>query len=65
MKEGKIQIFTGDGRGKSPAALGMALQSAVKGERVVVIQFLKGKSEENEIRDRLEPEIKVGVELYE
>ncbi len=60
MKEGKIQIFTGDGRGKSPAALGMALQSAVKGERVVVIQFLKGRGlQESPFSSRLEPELKL------
>lgn len=58
MEQGKIYIFTGDGHGKSPAALGHALQAACRGERVVIIQFLKGKGlEESEYVRRLEPEI--------
>ena len=41
MDKGMIQIYTGDGHGKSPAALGRAVQAAVKGTNVVIIQFLK------------------------
>ena len=40
---GKIQIFTGEGRGKTPAALGEALMAAALGKQVVIIQFLKGR----------------------
>ena len=55
-----IHIYTGDGRGKSPAALGRAVQAAARGEQVVIIQFLKGKGlEETEFVRRLEPEIKL------
>lgn len=55
---GKIQIFVGEGHGKSPAALGEALMAAAKGKRVVIIQFLKGKGlEESGYQKRLEPEI--------
>lgn len=57
---GKIQIFEGEGHGKSPAALGEALTAAARGKKVVVIQFLKGKGmEESEFQRRLEPEIKI------
>lgn len=57
---GKIQIFTGKGHGKTPAALGEALVAAAKGEHVVVIQFLKGHGLENiYFQKRLEPEIKL------
>ena len=60
MEQGKIHIFTGDGRGKTPAALGCALQAACKGLDVVIIQFLKGKAlEDSEFVRRLEPEIKL------
>ena len=60
MEQGKIHIFTGDGRGKTPAALGSALQAACKGLDVVIIQFLKGKGlEDSEFVRRLEPEIKL------
>ena len=55
-----IHIYTGDGRGKSPAALGRAVQPAARGEQVVIIQFLKGKGlEDTEFVRRLEPEIKL------
>ena len=43
MGKGMIYIYTGDGRGKSPAALGRAVQAAAEGKSVVIIQFLKGK----------------------
>lgn len=60
MKKGMIHIYMGDGRGKSPAALGRAVQTAAEGGAVVVIQFLKGKGfESTEFIRRLEPEIKV------
>lgn len=60
MRQGMIHIYTGDGHGKSPAAMGRALQSACQGESVVIIQFLKGKSwEADEFLKRLEPEIKI------
>ena len=55
-----IQIYNGDGRGKSTAALGYALQSAIAGRNVFVIHFLKGKmATESAFMQRLEPEIKV------
>lgn len=61
MKEkGMIQIYSGEGHGKSPAALGRAVQTACKGEDVVIIQFLKGRGlTESEFVKRLEPEIKI------
>lgn len=59
MKQGKICIYSGDGHGKSPAALGKALQAASQGRQVVIIQFMKGKGlQESEFLKRLEPEIK-------
>lgn len=55
-----IHIYTGDGRGKSPAALGRAVQAAASGEQVVIIQFLKGKGlEDSEFVRRMEPDIKL------
>lgn len=60
MEKGMIYIYTGDGRGKSPAALGRAVQAAIEGKRVVIIQFLKGKGLGDSVfLRRMEPEIKV------
>lgn len=60
MAEGRVFIYTGEGHGKTPAALGIALQYASAGKRTVMIQFLKGKGLENtEFVRRLEPEIRI------
>ncbi|MBQ8189000.1 MAG: cob(I)yrinic acid a,c-diamide adenosyltransferase [Lachnospiraceae bacterium] len=59
MEKGKILIYTGDGHGKTPAALGEALYAASEGKQVIVIQFMKGKGiTESEFTKRLEPEVK-------
>lgn len=60
MGNGLIQIYSGEGHGKSPAALGRAIQTACRGGNVVIIQFLKGRGlAESEFVKRLEPEIKI------
>ncbi|MCM1541624.1 MAG: cob(I)yrinic acid a,c-diamide adenosyltransferase [Blautia sp.] len=60
MANGSVSIYAGDGRGKSPAAIGRAVQAAVAGKHVVIIQFLKGKGlEDSDFLRRMEPEIKL------
>ena len=57
---GRIIAYTGEGRGKTPAAMGDALYNASKGRQVVVVQFLKGKANsEQGILSLLEPGLKV------
>ncbi|MEG1848677.1 MAG: cob(I)yrinic acid a,c-diamide adenosyltransferase [Lachnospiraceae bacterium] len=58
MKQGMVHIYSGDGHGKSSAALGRAVRAASMGENVVIIRFLK-ESEDLEFLKRLEPEIKI------
>lgn len=60
MGNGMIQIYSGEGHGKTPAALGRAIQTACSGGSVVIIQFLKGQGlAESEFVKRLEPEIRI------
>ncbi len=53
LGKGYIQVYTGDGKGKSTAAFGLALRAVGAGMKVVLIQFMKVKgcyAEENGFR---------------
>jgi cob(I)alamin adenosyltransferase len=43
LAKGYTQIYTGDGKGKTSAALGLAFRAAGSGFRSAVIQFMKGQ----------------------
>ena len=40
-EQGNVQVITGDGKGKTTAALGMALTAVARGLKVFMVQFLK------------------------
>ncbi len=42
LEGGRVQVYTGNGKGKTTAALGLALRFACSGRRVYIGQFMKG-----------------------
>lgn len=67
--EGLVMVHTGNGKGKTTAALGMALRAVGYGFKVVMIQFIKGpwKTGEQISAARLAPDfelIKAGKGFY-
>ncbi len=42
--DGRFQIYTGNGKGKTTAALGLAVRAACAGYRVYIGQFMKGRN---------------------
>ncbi len=59
MSKGNVIVYYGEGKGKTTSALGHAIRSASQGKSVIIIQFLKGKNEDEiSFIRRLEPEIK-------
>lgn len=49
LERGTIQVYTGNGKGKTTAALGQALRACGHGLKVVMIQFMKGSSNYGEV----------------
>jgi cob(I)alamin adenosyltransferase len=46
--EGRVIVYTGNGKGKTSAALGTVFRALGHGQRVCMLQFLKGKGEYGE-----------------
>ena len=58
-KWGKIQVYTGNGKGKTTASLGLAIRAAGRNKKVAIIYFDKGGDNygERKILDRLKGEM--------
>lgn len=59
--KGQIQIYTGNGKGKTTAALGLTLRSIGAGKKVFIAQFVKGQeySEVKAIRQYLSQQVEI------
>lgn len=56
---GLIFVFTGNGKGKTTAAIGQAVRAVGQGWKVLIVQFIK-----QVISGEVEPLRKIGVEIY-
>ncbi|OGF01532.1 MAG: cob(I)yrinic acid a,c-diamide adenosyltransferase [Candidatus Edwardsbacteria bacterium RIFOXYD12_FULL_50_11] len=48
--KGMIQVYTGNGKGKTTASLGLALRASGQKKKILMIQFMKGKVNYGELR---------------
>ena len=72
-RTGLLHLYYGDGKGKTTAAMGLALRAMGSGKRVVILQFLKGgKSGEVPLLEQLGAKVyrgkagqKFGVQMNE
>jgi len=56
--KGLLAVFTGNGKGKTTASLGLAFRALGHGQRVCIIQFLKGSWKYGELESaKLFPEL--------
>jgi cob(I)alamin adenosyltransferase len=58
---GLLQVYTGNGKGKTTASLGLALRAWGHGMRVCVIQFMKKDDDYGEVKALR----KLGIDLYQ
>jgi cob(I)alamin adenosyltransferase len=57
LTRGQVQVYTGNGKGKTTAALGLAFRAVGRGLKVCIVQFIKGGGQygEHVAAERLAP----------
>jgi cob(I)alamin adenosyltransferase len=61
---GLIIVYTGDGKGKTTAAFGLALRAAGQGLKVLIIQFMKGQENIGEINALTQCKLPIEVKRF-
>lgn len=61
MDIGKIQVITGNGKGKTTCAFGLAARAAGHGFKIIIIQFMKGQNNYGELTSAQ----KLGIEVLQ
>jgi cob(I)alamin adenosyltransferase len=61
---GKFQIYTGEGKGKTTASMGLALRAAGAGFKVAFIQFDKGYTNQEHYAERHSLRIIPNIDLF-
>ncbi len=56
--KGLVHLYVGDGKGKTTAAIGLAVRALGAGKKVLMLQFLKGQQS-----SELEPLRRLGIEI--
>jgi cob(I)alamin adenosyltransferase len=62
QKRGLVLVYTGDGKGKTTAALGLALRALGRGKRVLIVQFIKSPTRPTGEKIMFE---RLGVDIYQ
>jgi len=57
-RTGTVQLYTGEGKGKTTAALGCALRAIGHGAKVYMVQFMKGDKSYGELKVKV-PRLKI------
>jgi len=58
LEKGYIQVYTGDGKGKTTCALGLAFRAVGQGLKVFIVHFMKGRDTgESRAAARLAPDM--------
>lgn len=60
---GLLKVYTGEGKGKTTAALGQALRAASQGKRVLFLQFMKGQ-ETGELKAIMKSGLPIDIERF-